>query len=62
MVGFPIVARPLYFVREHTIHVRNHLYWHINEALAKYEADMRLGIGSQDRLECIVQRWVGRRL
>lgn len=54
MVGFPIVARPLYFVREHTIHVRNHLYWHINEALAKYEADMRPGIGSQDSPECIV--------
>jgi hypothetical protein len=35
MVWFAIVACPLYFVREHTIHVRNNFYRHIHKALAK---------------------------
>ena len=38
MVWFTIVARPLYFVREHAVHVWYDFDRHINEALAEDEA------------------------
>jgi hypothetical protein len=40
MVWFAIVARPLYFVREHAIHVGYDFYRHIYEALAEDEAKL----------------------
>jgi hypothetical protein len=58
MVWFAIVACPLYFVREHAIHVRNNFYRHIYKALAKDEANVRWGIVSEDSQECVVQGWL----
>jgi hypothetical protein len=38
MVCFTIIARPLYFVCEHAVHVRYDFYRHIYEALAEDKA------------------------
>jgi hypothetical protein len=54
IVRFAIVACPLYFVREHSVHVRNDFYRHIHKAFTEDKAKVRRGIVSKDSAECVV--------
>ena len=41
MIGFAVIARPLDFVCEHTIHVWNDFNWRVHKALAENESKVR---------------------
>jgi hypothetical protein len=53
-VRFAIVACPLYFIHEHSVHVWNDFYRHIHKAFTEDKAKVRRGIVGKDSAECVV--------
>jgi hypothetical protein len=54
IIRFAIVASPLHFIREHSVHVRNDFYRHIHKAFTKDKAKVRRGIVGKDGAERVV--------